>query len=183
MLSKRMEKFLTFDLYVENKGFILTLFLINFIYFFLFTLFFFLLIPDLFKIHKYYLSINEIYTNFKINIFPKLIPISVTLLIEEIVFRGPISFMYKISRYQSLRIIFIYILISIFAFGHMDNYSIFDFIFSFPNVFVSGYLFSYIYLIAGGKDGNFVKPIVITFILHLIFDLFIFSVQGVPNWF
>lgn len=123
----------------------------------------------------------NILSNFKNTLFlPTLIYYSINILIEDILYRAPISFIF-IKRYTN-RFLLYFILISnlVFALSHLHYFDNQEFLITIPSIFIGGIIYSIIYILAGGKDSRILKPLFFVFTLHLTFDLIIFAFFGLP---
>jgi hypothetical protein len=96
-----------------------------------------------------------------------------SVIVEESIFRLPISFLAKSQMRFSAKINIVFLINIFFGLIHVFNFN-FDWAI-FPQIFaiqtIIGLFFSFIYAINGGIDGKKIQPLIIISVIHFIFNI------------
>lgn len=101
--------------------------------------------------------------------------IMLNLLIEELVFRVPISFYIKSGLDLRFKLSLIFLSSIIFGIIHLQYFDTQELFITLPVMIIGGLIYSFVYLLLGGKDGKVLLPLVGVWIIHVLYDLLIFS--------
>ena len=133
----------------------------------------------------YYFTPLSLAVNFLTLIFPILIPLLLNSFFEEIIFRLPLSFIFKKVKNYNARLISITMSCFLFGVYHVLSYSNPDPILILEVMllkYVAAYVFVIFYLVVGGVEGKIAKPLILVSLLHFLVDVFILSAFGLPSF-
>lgn len=137
--------------------------------------------PNIFENETVYTTIPQIISNLIFWVTPFIPTLFFVVLIEELLFRLPISLFInrKIkSEYKVAQVFFISFLFGVY---HMVYFDFQEIITVFYPTFITGLLFSIVYIIFGANQGKMFKPFIAVFILHFVLNFINFTILGIPN--
>jgi hypothetical protein len=142
-----------------------------------------ILYPGNVLVEAFFFSPGLVLDNFVKNTLPYLDILIIGVILEELIFRSPITFLYKyrvLPAYVYASILTLSVLFGLYHFQYFDE---FDFVMTLPVFMMGALILSYVYWLCGGKEGKFWKPLIICFLYHLLFNLLTLSVIYNPGLF
>lgn len=182
----RIEKL---TIYFENLSnrkdyhkYVLYVFLINLsLYLLLDYLIFFIIFPD--TPNNFLFNLGSIADNIIRNVLPISGVALTAVIFEEIVYRLPVSFLYKYKIDIKRRILGIFLLTIIFSVMHIESLGAYDILYVIPYAFIGGISTTIIYIISGGSRGEVLRPLAYAISTHFLMNIIFMSVQIIPEGF
>lgn len=121
------------------------------------------------------MSFSKIFTNFQIIIDNIWIIVGMAFL-EEVLFRVPITYIYKFKS-DNFKFFLIIFLSFIFATQHVVELNIFELFAALYKIAPFAMIASYLYIYSGGNKGKILFPLFVVFVFHLLnnFVVFLFT--------